>query len=366
MKQYARISGIALIVGASISAQAQMTAIITAVGSTADAFGVSPSLPAQSTTAALGGIAVVNYPDNITSMSRKGAPVVSVRATRPLNAANRPTTGYIIIHQKAQTNAYVVLNNIGSGKGKAHSYDLESSAWASRPSNPGDKPGDYKASGETWNYRKKVTGLTWTPNLNIGFDDYEWSQAFTISLPHTLSGSAKVSGPRSGDEGNYAVGIAGVTLSAEFVKNLPSAKISVNLSGASLNNRSILCDVTTLATDGIEYLVPDTDNGITLIALADESSLANVRVWVTGSLKRSATTTIDDGSDTSITVTPIFGDINGDNVINSADETLMNERIANGANDVFLPDDYYDYNQDGLVNSADLLILQGNLNIVGD
>jgi hypothetical protein len=361
---YIRLSSLLAFAATSFTAKAQLSAVITAVNSTGNAFNLTNALPAESVSAFFSASVVINRDENIPSKSLKGAPIVSARAVRPLNAANRPTTGYLIIEQTADSDAMITLYNNGSGSAKSHSYDLESKVSLTRPSSLSQN--DPKYTGVTWKYRKKVSNLTWTPNLNLGFDDYEWSQAFSIPLPHELSASAKVAGPSSGKDGNFGYGGASVYLKSKFVTSLPSAKISVNLSGASLNNRSILCEVTTLATDGVEYLVPDTDSGITLIAFADESSLANVRVWITGSLKRSATTTIDDGADTSVTVTPIFGDINGDNVINSADETLMNERIANGANDVFLPDDFYDYNQDGLVNNADLLILQGNLNIVGD
>lgn len=346
------------------ASQAQLTAVFTAIGSTGDAFHLDTTLPSNSVVAWLSADVVINRDDNIPSMQKKGAPIVTMRGVRPLNAPNRPSAGYLIAEQNGETMATITLYNNGTGVAKSHSYDCQSAVSLNRPSDFSDLKSQW--TGVKWNYRKRVTNLSWTPNLNLGFDDYEWTQTFSFQLPHTLTANAKVTGARTGKDGNFGTGYANVLLGAKFVTTLPVATVSVTLTGTTLGNRSILSDVTTIADGSVEYLAPDTDGGITILPLAATSGQRKIRIWLSGSLKKAVYETLSDGATVAVSVTPVFGDINGDNVIDSADEALMNARIANGASDIFLPDEFYDFNQDGVVNSSDLTILQGNLTQVGD
>ncbi len=341
------------------------TAVFTNVSSTGDAFILDRALPNSTVMAILRSQVVVNKEENTPSVSKKGKPIVTMRGIRLLNAPNRPTSGYLIAEQVGESMATITLYNNGSGTARSHAYDCESKVSLVRPSS---LTSDLKSmyTGTKWKYRKHITGLTWSYYPNFGFDDYEATVPVTFTLPHELSASAKVTGPRSGKDGNFGEGWADVVLDAKFVTNLPSATIHVGLNGSTLGSRSIRCIVTTLATDAVEYLIPDTDGGITLIAFADEYSSGSVKVSISGSLVRAGTVGLDDGGDVSMSVTPIFGDVNGDNTIDSLDLALMNQRISSGPSAEFLPDEFFDYNQDGLVNSTDLAILVANFGLSGD
>ncbi len=155
-----------------------------------------------------------------------------------------------------------------------------------------------------------------------------------------------------------------------------SAGLQLNALG-SLSDRNLLLSLTNQYGSPLDEYFNDTVGGLSDLEF-DISSSGTYFVTISGQgmLRKKISVTLVPGSTANIgNVATYLGDINGDNIIDSADTAAINSYlgVSSGTNRWIYGDSGSDVcgrdcdlNNDGIVNSADLAIATANLNRVGD
>ncbi len=144
-----------------------------------------------------------------------------------------------------------------------------------------------------------------------------------------------------------------------------------------LSDRTIKLSLTNQYGSPIEDFYSRTASGLTDTSF-DVASSGTYYLTISGQsmLRKKISISLTPGSLSNIgTVSTYLGDVNGDNVINSADTALISNylgvstgstRWVSGDETLSWTAEDCDLNGDGTVNTTDLAIAQANLNVVGD